>query len=129
MPPPIVIDTNAFRDRDFRYWLLTYRGEKILPMVAFVEFAFFLQSRGKSYEQVMSLVGRFRVHIQPFGQVHAKRAIETSIAAGDFSKNWRDHMIAGHAHTAPMILITYNVDDFAFLGHRVMTPQQAMREL
>jgi len=129
MPPPLVIDTSAITDQNFRYWLYNYRGEKILPMVAFVELSVFLQSRHKSKGQIMELLRRSGISIQPFGQAHANRAVETAIAAGDFKKNWRDHMIGGHAHTAPMKLITYNVVDFKFLGPRVMTPQQAMQEL
>ncbi len=129
MPVPIVIDTSAVSDANFREWLYNYRGRKILPMVAFVEFSVYLRSRGKSQGQIVGLLARFGIEIEPFGQAYAYRSIDTAVAARDFKKNWRDHMIAAHAHTAPLKLITYNVDDFSFLGNRVMSPTQAMAEL
>lgn len=129
MPDPIVIDTNALEDRDFRYWLVSYRGRKILPMVCFVEFAVFLRSRGRSLGKIKGLIRSFGAEIEPFSQKHAQVAVETAILAGDFRKNWRDYMIAAHAHTAPLKLITYNTKDFQFLGRRVLTPQQARKNL
>ncbi len=44
MPIPIVIDTSAVSDANFRDWLYNYRGRKILPMVAFVEFSVYLRA-------------------------------------------------------------------------------------
>jgi len=129
LPAPIVIDTSAIQDRDFRDWLYHYRGRKVLPMVGFVEFSVFLRSHGRSHEDIMKLFKRFGIEIEPFGQKQANVSVETAVAARDFKKNWRDHMIAGHAHTAPLRLITYNESDFLFLGSRVMNPQAAMREL
>lgn len=129
MPIPIVIDTSAVSDGNFRVWLYNYRGRKILPMVAFVEFSVFLRSRGRSFDHILALLRRFGIEIEPMGQSQGLRAIETAVAARDFKKTWRDHMIAGHAHTAPFKLVTYNVDDFSFLGNRVITPKQAMAEL
>ncbi len=77
----------------------------------------------------MGLLRRFGVEIEPLGQSQAQAAVETAVAAKDFKKSWRDHMIGGHAHTAPLKLVTHNVVDFAFLGNRVITPHQAMTDL
>jgi predicted nucleic acid-binding protein len=129
MPDPIVLDTSAISDQGFRGWLFSYRGRKILPMVAFVEFSVFLRSRNRTHAQIMQVLRKLGIEIEPFGQKQANTAVDTSVQTRDFKKNWRDHMIAGHAHTPPLRLITYNVDDFRFLGNRVLTPESAMKEL
>lgn len=129
MPDPIVIDTNAMQDRGFRPWLYNYRGRKIFPLICFVELSVFLRSRGRSIGAIKGLLKTLGVEIEPFHMKYAYIAIETGVAFHDFKKNWRDHMIGAHAHTAPLRLITYNQKDFQFLGDRVMSPQDAMQKL
>lgn len=121
------------RDKGFRAWLYHYRGRKILPIIAFVEFAIFFRSRGKDTHEVRQLMKKMNVEIEPMQGQSADSMVETIIAAGirpntaPFYKMWRDHAIAGHAHTAPLIVVTNNVKDFAFLANRVISPNDAMK--
>ena len=98
-------------------------------MVAFVEFSVFLLHRNKTQAEIEGLLRRFRVEIEWFKTDYGRHAASTGFQNKDFRKNWRDHMIAAHAHTAPLVLITHNTNDFAFLGNRVMNPADAMKYL
>ena len=125
---PIVIDTCALRDRDFMRWLRDYRGRKILPVVAYTELlVHFVGTKGKTKEQVRNWLRSAGVEIEACFPIHAERAAETGVNQDDFSENARDHLIAAHAHTPPLLLTTYNKKDFRFLGRRVKTPQELMR--
>jgi hypothetical protein len=135
MTVPLVIDTCAMRDSGFRNWLYAYRGRKILPVIAYVETSIYFISRGKTQAQVKQLMKRLGLDIEPLEGQSAHTMVESIMTAGiapgsgPFYKMWRDHAIAGHAHTAPLTMVTYNVKDFDFLGDRVLTPQDAMNTL
>lgn len=123
------------RDKGFRAWLYDYRGRKILPAVAYVELAVYFRSRHKTIGEVHGILNNLDVEIEPFQGQAAEAMVEILLAhgimpgTGDYYKMWRDHSIAGHAHTAPLTVVTYNVADFAFLHPRVITPVDAMRYL
>lgn len=67
------------------------------------------------------------ITIEWFRHAEAKRAVEISLSNGNFSRNWRDYMIASHAYIAPWTAVTKNVKDFEWLGNRVKTPDEVRR--
>ncbi|MBI2078985.1 MAG: hypothetical protein HYT80_11555 [Euryarchaeota archaeon] len=118
---------------DFRYWLQKYRGVKKLPVVAFVEFAALLQPK-RSMAQIMGFIRAAGLYIEDLGLDLGHRAVASIGFAQegevfDWVKDWRDHVIASHAHTAPVILVTDNVEDFGFLGNRVYSVQDCYDRL
>ena len=49
-----------------------------------------------------------------------------SLVDADWHKDWRDYMIGSFAYIPPHILVTKNLDDFVFLGDRVINPIDLM---
>lgn len=127
MPTPLVIDTCAFLDKDFVFWLQKYHGWKILPAVAYTEVLYGLMNRGKSPEYLAKVLRSAGVDIEPFSPDLAVRAVYLAEGGNNFKKNARDYMIAAHAYTAPRIVVTNNLDDFSCLRDRVMNPRQVMK--
>jgi len=129
MPDPLILDTCAMYDKDLIFWLQKYHGWKILPAVAYMEFAYHMMiDKGKTPEQVLKVLRSAGIEIEPFTPDIAFRTV--LLAEGnipDFKVNVRDYMIAAHAFTAPRIVVTNNVDHFSCLGDRVMKVQQVMR--
>lgn len=125
---PIVIDTCAFRDREFVRWLRDYRGRKILPTAAYTELlVYFVGQKHRTKEDVRRWLGATDVEIEPMSSIHAEKAAEHGIEGDDFHDHAMDYLIGAHAHTAPLVLITNNKKDFGFLGARVWTPEELMR--
>lgn len=130
MSTPLVLDTCALTDRSFWPWLKKYHGRKVLPSIAYTEISvYFVGSRNKTQEQVDSMLNGLGITVEWYRHVDARRAVEISLSNGDFSRNWRDYMIASHAYIAPWIVVTKNVKDFEWLGNRVKTPGEAQRAL
>lgn len=130
MSTPLVLDTCAFRDRSFWPWLKSYHGRKVLPSIAYTEISvYFVGSRNKTQGEVDHWLKGLGITIDWYRHTEAMRAVEISISMGDFSRNWRDYMIASHAFYAPWIVVTNNVKDFACLGDRVWTPSDVQRDL
>lgn len=124
---PLVLDTNSFRNTDFLFWLRSYNGQKILPVIADVELGVFFESQGEPLDKVQSLLNRTGVTIEWFRPEDGRVAIQTAGMTKDFSENARDHLIGAHAASPPRHLVTENIDDFTFLGDRVLTPRDAMK--
>lgn len=125
MPTLLVLDTCAMRDTGFWKWLKRYNGRKVLPVVAYTELSvYFVGKRGKTQDEVDSLLHSLGIEIDWFRHDKARTAVRISVNMGDFHENWRDYMIASHAFTAPWTVVTNNVDDFAFLMPRVKTPYE-----
>ncbi len=131
----IVIDTCVLiTDKSFFKWLMSYRGDKILPLIAYVEYSIGQRRRGKTQEEIDKLIKKVaQLEIPKFTTREAEYTINivTDVYDDDpnfdFKKNWRDTLIASHAYYAPTLLITNNVDDFRFLEKRVLLPQQIQR--
>lgn len=124
--PPLILDTNVFARKDFLSWLDSYHGEKKLPVVAYAEICVDYVNRTGNTSQVKNLLNRLNIKrlesgIAEYGAICGSRG-------DDFNDKARDYLIGAHAHTAPLILVTSNVDDFWFLEDRVMTPDECMRE-
>ena len=130
MSDPIVLDASAFRDRSFHRWLLDYHGVKKIPAIAYCEILVYqVHIRGSSVERVNELLRRLAIEIEWFLPKHAAIAAQTGWDGKQFTMHARDHMIGAHAATPPHRMITYNKEDFVFLGNRVLTPQEAMDQL
>lgn len=122
--PTLVLDANAFSSREFRYWLTTYKGRKILPMVAFVEVGVHEASQGR-LERFRAYLMQAEIEIEWMRVAEAQQTIRLAVSTGGFADNARDYLIAGHVH-GERILVTSNSRDFAFLPH-VVDPKQAIR--
>ena len=129
----IVIDAcTIIRDKGFFRWMNSYRGTKILPLVAYIEYSVGQRRRGKSQEKIDYLIKKV-AHME-IPQFKISEAIQTiNIVSNildncegevNFKNKWRDCMIASHAYLPPTLLITDNVGDFWFLNTRVFTPEQ-----
>lgn len=125
MALPLVLDANVLGDGTFRHWLRGYRGDKILPAVAYAEFGVYVcRKRPRSmYDATLAKAG---IEVEWLTQAHAGVAIETGLTARDWDRNSRDHLIAAHASSPPRLLVTWNVSDFRQLRDRVRTPAQLM---
>ncbi len=125
MNEPLVLDTNALNNKDLMYWLRSYRGQIILPIIAYCEFCFYQSVlRGKSIYEIDRLLNSANIGIRNMTKKDATCVIDIcqDIDEPEFKKNWRDYMIGAFAHLPPHRLITENVDDFEFLGNRVIDP-------
>ena len=60
---------------------------------------------------------------------HARFTANLGVEFKDFKKNARDYLIGGHASTHPRQLITYNKEDFWFLGNRVHEPYDFIKKV
>lgn len=125
MAPPLVLDTNAFTTRGLLHWLGSYRGPKILPVVAYVELGMHWVPRRtqEGYDGTLVSAG---VTVEWLTTDQARLAIEISLAAGGFAQRSRDFLIGAHAASPPRVLVTNNLSDFEFLGDRARTPAQVM---
>ena len=129
MSDPLVLDTCAMYDRDLVFKLGKYHGGKILPAVAYMEYAHhMIMDKGKSPESISRTLKIAGIEIEQFNSVMALNTVR--LAEGnipDFKENVRDYMIAAHAFTAPRIIVTNNVDHFSYIRDRVETVQQVIR--
>ena len=128
----IVIDSCVImNDGDMLRWLGRYRGDKIFPLMAYIEYSIAKRRRGKSQADIDHSIKKIaKMEISHFTEREAKNVIEIVTRYIDpaddrnFRDDWRDCVIASYAYVAPTKIVTYNVSDFNFLGDRVITPQQ-----
>lgn len=131
MSEPLILDTNALDNRDFMYWLRNYRGQVILPVIAYCEFCYYkCVLQGKSNRQVDALLRTASIEVRDMSKREAICVAENcrNIDEPDFKENWRDYMIGAFAHLPPHILVTDNIQDFTFLGRRVIKPITLMNK-
>lgn len=127
---PIVLDTNVLEDRTFIYWLRKYRGEKILPAVAYSECAIHAVRKRRGLEKLNGLLRATGIIVEPMEKCHGDwAAYFCDEEDGKWKKRWRDYMIASHATCAPRVIITKDIEDFKpILGDRSMNPYEFMRK-
>ena len=122
--PPLVLDTNAFASKGFRFWLTSYPGEKILPIVAFVELGIHEAGHGR-LERFRGLLANSGVEIEWTRVAEADRTIRHALTSGGFADHARDYLIAGHVY-GDRVLVTSNLRDFSFLAN-IASPDDAMK--
>lgn len=124
---PLVIDSNALHVKEFRYWLRSYPGLKIIPSVAFIEVGLHSLNQDGVIEPFLASLRKMGLTFSRLDQTEALRAIRTGEMVGDFSVHSRDHMIDAHVSSPNHILVTYNKRDFTFLDpDQVKTPEEVM---
>ena len=131
MNEPLVLDTNALNNKDLMYWLRSYRGQIILPIIAYCEFCYYQTVlRGKTIKDIDRLLKSANIGIKNMTKKDAICVIDIcqDILEPEFKKNWRDYMIGAFAHLPPHRLITENIDDFEFLGNRVIDPMTLLED-
>lgn len=120
--PPIVLDTNVFRDSGFIWWLKKYRGDRIVPVIVYCELAVhFIEKTGDTAKLDGLLYGA-GIAVNEMEREHARRAAEFAQGSPDWHQHWRDYMIAGYAAFEPWLVITENVRDFSCLLGRAIRP-------
>ena len=125
--PPLILDTCAIRNKDFLHWLREYHGQKILPAIAYFELSiYFIGKKHREPHIVDDMLNSVGIQVGWFRQREAQDAAIIAIGDGNFRERTKDYMIASYAWIAPRIVVTYNVDDFSFLGSRVKTPDEIM---
>lgn len=122
--PDLVVDANAFSSKDLWHWLPTYRGRKILPVIAFVEVGVHRAAQGR-LERFSAYLAESRIEVEWMRSAEGDRAIAAALEFGDFGEHAHDYMIAGHVY-GERVLVTSNVKDFKFLAN-VVTPDEAMK--
>lgn len=115
MADPIVIDNSAFAKPDFRRWLNTYYGQKIMPSVSYAEALVHVVNKGGTAEEFDELLRGLHVRVERTSRDHAALAAIAGSEHGDWRKTARDYLIGAHAESAPRVLVTENVKDFAHL--------------
>lgn len=115
MADPIVIDNSAWAKEDFRRWLKTYYGRKIMPAISYSEALVYVLGRGGTADGFNDLLRGLRIQVEWTKRDHAALAARTGAARGDWSKNARDYLIGAHAMHQPRVLVTENMEDFAHL--------------
>lgn len=120
-----MLDANAITDEDFFRWLRSYRGDKILPGVAYVEAAVFV-TRRTTIEAFNGLLRATGIAVEFMGPREAQLAIELAREAKDFHEHARDYLIGVHALSPPRIMVTENLRHCQFL-ERVVTPLEIQR--
>lgn len=121
---PLVLDTNALADREFRHRLAGFDGHKILPAVAYTEIAMHFLAKGTPLRRLDRLLREASTVVEGFRHQDARVAAGTAHQVGDAEENFVDHLVGAHAASPPRILVTRNTDDFRFLGPRVLTPHE-----
>jgi predicted nucleic acid-binding protein len=122
---PLVLDTNTLSDTTFLHALREHHVLKLVPAVAYADASVHILNRDGSSRTFDHLLEEAGVEVERFERGHARTAAWSGSVMRDFTENARDHMISAHAASPPRVLVTRNVDDFDFLGDRVVTPQKA----
>lgn len=121
--PPIVLDSNAFRDKSFIYWLSSYHAEKIVPPIVYCELAVHFLSKNGDFAKLDGLLTGAGVRVARMDKNNAMCGAQFAVQGTEWEDHWRDYMIGAHAAYPPWRMITNNVRDFEpFLGVRVLTP-------
>lgn len=123
MNDPIILDTCVFFDRSFINGLKKYHGRIIVPAVAYCELLYSCNVKNKNIDK---LFGALSIEIEEFDARKAALAVKLSEGWGKWKENCKDYMIGAHANPAPRKLITFNVNDFEFLGDRVIEPYKLL---
>ncbi|MHB8360946.1 MAG: PIN domain-containing protein [Thermoplasmataceae archaeon] len=127
--PPIVIDTCFFRDKAFIEYLSRYHEKKIISAITYSEMQIFLISKKRKespyFDKMLYGAG---IEVENYSKENGLTTALFGAEMGEFSRLFRDYSIASHAHIAPWIVVTYNIEDFAFLYDRVMNPQDFLKK-
>ncbi len=118
-----MVDTNAFKDRSFVYWLQSYRAEKVVPPIVYCELAVHFLSKDGDLAKLDGLLSGAGIRVARMDKGHAACGAQFAIEEGQWETHWRDYMIGAHAAYPPWRMITNNTKHFEpFLGTRVLTP-------
>jgi len=125
----IVLDTNVFSDTYFCKWLARSNHEAIVSSISYTELAYHYLKRGKDIDYLDNFLQSLGIKVVEYTREQAKIAAKLSTKRWDFRKNARDYMIASIAIKEDCPLITYNVNDFAFLHkNKLFTPEDFIKE-
>ena len=124
----IVLDTNVFSDAYFCKWLAKSDHEAIVSSISYTELAYHYLKKGKDIGYLDSFLYSLGIKVVEYTHEQAKIAAKLATKKRDFRKNARDYMIASVAIKEDCPLITYNVNDFAFLPkNKLFTPEDFIK--
>lgn len=117
MNVPLILDTCVFFDQSFLHKLRTYHGQKIIPVVAYVELSIrYIVDKKKDSNFVDRLLRKLDIKIERLDKNYAKNAVMCCNSGKDFKENYRDFLIGAHAFPAPRTMVTNNKKDFYFVS-------------
>jgi predicted nucleic acid-binding protein len=121
--PPVVIDTNVFPFKDMVHWLGSYRGDKIIPSVVYMELAVWYYAKDGNLAKLEAMLRSAAIEIRDFDAHHAQSSAYFIKEHRIPKDKWKDAMIASFAANPPFILLTNNIRDFSpMLGKRAIPP-------
>jgi len=121
--PPVVLDTNVFDFKDMVHWLGSYRGDKIIPSVVYMELAVWYYAKDGNLGKLDAMLRSAAIEIRDFDAQHAQSSAYFIKEHRIPKERWKDPMIAAFAANPPFILLTNNLRDFApILGKRAIAP-------
>ncbi|KAA0002078.1 MAG: type II toxin-antitoxin system VapC family toxin [Thermoplasmata archaeon] len=124
----IILDTNVFSNAYFCKWVAQSDQEIIISSISYTELAYHYLKKGKDMDYLDSFIQNLGVRVVEYTHEQAKIAAKLATKKWDFRKNARDYMVASLAIKENAFLITYNVNDFAFLSkNKLFTPEEFMK--
>ena len=121
--PPVVLDTNIFPYKDIVHWLGSYRSDKIIPTVVYMELAVWYYAKGSDLGMLDAMLRSAAIEPREFDVQHAQTCAFFIKEHKIPKDRWKDPMIAAYAVTPPFILLTNNIRDFSpMLGKRAIPP-------
>ncbi|RLC54663.1 MAG: PIN domain nuclease [Chloroflexota bacterium] len=124
----IILDTNVFSNAHFCKWVTQSDHEVIISSISYTELAYHYLKKGKDMDYLDSFIQNLGVKVVEYTHEQAKIAAKLATKKWDFRKNARDYMVASLAIKENAPLITYNVDDFAFLSkNKLFTPEEFIK--
>jgi len=121
--PPLVLDTNVFDYKDMVHWLGSYRGDKIIPSVVYMELAVWYYAKEGNLRKLDAMLRSAAIETRDFDVQHAQSCAYFIKEHRIPKDRWKDAMIAAYAANPPFILLTNDIRDFStMLGKRAMSP-------
>lgn len=111
----LIIDTGVLWRPEALRALVELPHDRILPAVAFAERAREIQAAGREPAELVTLLGRCGIQVEPFTEQHALRYAATITDEGKWRILARDALIAGHVGPEDTLWTT-DPEDFKRIG-------------
>lgn len=111
----LIIDTGVLWRPDALRALVELPHDRILPAVAFAERARQVVTAGRTENELLDLLERSGIQVEPFDRVHASRWAPTIKDDAQWARRARDALIAGHLEKDDLLWTT-DPTDFKAIG-------------
>lgn len=121
--PPVVLDTNIFDYDDIVHWLRSYRSDKIIPSIVYMELAVLYLAREGNLNKLDAMLRSAAIEPRDFDVQHAQYCAMFIKEHHITKERWKDPMIAAYAANPPFFLLTDDLRHFSpMLGKRAIPP-------